>query len=132
MGTPGGSGTPGSLQRLPPEVNRILYVRNLPFNISAEELYKIFGDYGAIRQIRQCAHSVLDAAVPRCYHSKHFTNGRMLAALCMLFCCANLTSQRQLWGHCHAPRCLTGSCAFAHNLQAPKSLWQHVHGTAAS
>lgn len=30
----------------------MLYVRNLPFNISAEELYDIFGKYGAIRQIR--------------------------------------------------------------------------------
>merc|ERR1712176_1178112 len=38
--------------RLPPEVNRVLYVRNLPFNISSEEMYKIFGKYGAIRQIR--------------------------------------------------------------------------------
>jgi RNA recognition motif-containing protein len=58
-GTPGGmasgTGAGGNVQRLPPEVNRILYVRNLPFNISAEELYKIFGDYGAIRQIRTCA-----------------------------------------------------------------------------
>jgi len=33
-------------------VNRILYVRNLPFTISAEELYAIFGKYGAIYQIR--------------------------------------------------------------------------------
>ncbi|KAK9865744.1 hypothetical protein WJX84_001735 [Apatococcus fuscideae] len=38
--------------RLPPEVDRILYVRNLPFNISSEEMYDIFGKYGAIRQIR--------------------------------------------------------------------------------
>merc|ERR1712122_141389 len=38
--------------RLPPEVNRILYVRNLPYKISAEELYDIFGKYGAIRQVR--------------------------------------------------------------------------------
>ena len=38
--------------RLPPEVNRILYIRNLPFKISAEEMYDIFGKYGAIRQIR--------------------------------------------------------------------------------
>ncbi|GAB2218010.1 hypothetical protein Droror1_Dr00001225 [Drosera rotundifolia] len=38
--------------RLPPEVNRILYVRNLPFNITSEEMYDIFGKYGAIRQIR--------------------------------------------------------------------------------
>ena len=42
-----------SLQsRLPPEVNRILYVRNLPFRITAEELYDIFGKYGAVYQIR--------------------------------------------------------------------------------
>mmetsp|Transcript_11303 Transcript_11303/g.23139 ORF Transcript_11303/g.23139 Transcript_11303/m.23139 type:complete len:130 (-) Transcript_11303:769-1158(-) len=38
--------------RLPPEVNRILFVRNLPFSITAEELYAIFGKYGAIFQIR--------------------------------------------------------------------------------
>jgi pre-mRNA branch site protein p14 len=31
---------------------RVLYVRNLPFNISPEDLYEIFGKYGAIRQIR--------------------------------------------------------------------------------
>ena len=42
--------------RLPPEVNRILYVRNLPYKteeaLSTEEIYDIFGKYGAIRQIR--------------------------------------------------------------------------------
>merc|ERR1712221_50592 len=38
--------------RLPPEVNRILLVKNLPYSISAEEMYDIFGKYGAIRQIR--------------------------------------------------------------------------------
>jgi pre-mRNA branch site protein p14 len=38
--------------KLPPEVNRILYVRNLPFTISAEDLYSIFGKYGAVYQIR--------------------------------------------------------------------------------
>lgn len=38
--------------RLPPEVNRILYVRNLPYKITTEEMYDIFGKYGAIRQIR--------------------------------------------------------------------------------
>ncbi|ORZ06825.1 hypothetical protein BCR41DRAFT_340696 [Lobosporangium transversale] len=38
--------------RLPPEVNRILFVRNLPFKITTEEMYDIFGKYGAIRQIR--------------------------------------------------------------------------------
>jgi RNA recognition motif-containing protein len=78
--TPGGGMGSGaaSVQRLPPEVNRILYVRNLPFNISAEELYKIFGDYGAIRQIRTCALLCLEqlprrvpriiARLCRCHH----------------------------------------------------------------
>ena len=35
--------------RLPPEVNRVLYVRNLPYKITGEEMYDIFGKYGAIR-----------------------------------------------------------------------------------
>merc|ERR1719284_619931 len=60
MGGPGGGG--GGLDglaygrrnvRLPPEVNRVLYVRNLPYKISADELYDIFGKYGSIRQIRR-------------------------------------------------------------------------------
>jgi hypothetical protein len=38
--------------RLSPEVNRILYVRNLPYKIKNDELYDIFGKYGPIRQIR--------------------------------------------------------------------------------
>ena len=33
-------------------MNRILYVRNLPYKITTEELYDIFGKFGAIRQIR--------------------------------------------------------------------------------
>jgi pre-mRNA branch site protein p14 len=39
--------------RLPPEVNRILYVRNIPAKITSEEMYDIFGKYGGIRQIRK-------------------------------------------------------------------------------
>merc|ERR1711918_31789 len=38
--------------QLPPEVNRILLVRNLPFDITGDRLYEIFGKYGSIRQIR--------------------------------------------------------------------------------
>merc|ERR1719301_119060 len=64
-GGPGGPGGPPGAEggagitygrrnvRLPPEVNRILYVRNLPYKISADELYDIFGKYGSIRQIRR-------------------------------------------------------------------------------
>jgi pre-mRNA branch site protein p14 len=40
------------LAKLPPEVNRVLYVRNLPFGITPDELYELFGRYGAVRQIR--------------------------------------------------------------------------------
>merc|ERR1711964_740099 len=52
-GAPVGAFTGRRNQRLPPEVNRILYVRNLPYKISADELYDIFGKYGSIRQIRR-------------------------------------------------------------------------------
>ncbi|KAJ3341280.1 hypothetical protein HDU93_005250 [Gonapodya sp. JEL0774] len=38
--------------RLPPEVNRALFVRNLPYKITSEEMYDLFGKYGSIRQIR--------------------------------------------------------------------------------
>jgi pre-mRNA branch site protein p14 len=41
-----------SLTRLDPKVNRILYVKNLPYKVTAEELYELFGKYGAIRQLR--------------------------------------------------------------------------------
>ncbi|WMV13117.1 hypothetical protein MTR67_006502 [Solanum verrucosum] len=38
--------------RLLSKVNRVLCVRNLPFNIMSEEMYYIFDKYGAIRHIR--------------------------------------------------------------------------------
>ncbi|KAI9505980.1 hypothetical protein BX070DRAFT_219129 [Coemansia spiralis] len=38
--------------QLPANVNRILLVKNLPFKITSEEIYDLFGKYGAIRQIR--------------------------------------------------------------------------------
>lgn len=38
--------------RLPPEVNRVLYVKNLPYKITAEDIYAIFGKFGALRQVR--------------------------------------------------------------------------------
>jgi pre-mRNA branch site protein p14 len=37
--------------RLAPEVNRALFVRNLPFKITSEEMYDLFGKYGAIRYV---------------------------------------------------------------------------------
>ena len=51
-GVRGQNATTLAHKKLPPEVNRILYVRNLPFGITDEDVYDIFGKYGAIRQIR--------------------------------------------------------------------------------
>ena len=39
--------------KLPPEINRFIYVKNLPFKITPEELYDIFGKFGIVRQIRK-------------------------------------------------------------------------------
>ncbi|KAG8809785.1 hypothetical protein FRC17_003245 [Serendipita sp. 399] len=41
---------PGS--KLPPGANRILFVKNLSYNITGDDLYDLFGRYGGIRQIR--------------------------------------------------------------------------------
>ncbi|PSK56892.1 splicing factor 3B subunit 6-like protein [Elsinoe australis] len=39
--------------KLPPEVNRALFVKNLSYNVSPEELFELFGKFGPVRQIRQ-------------------------------------------------------------------------------
>ncbi|KAM3077132.1 hypothetical protein ACMFMG_003399 [Clarireedia jacksonii] len=39
--------------KLAPEVNRALFVKNLSYNVTPEELFDLFGKFGAIRQIRQ-------------------------------------------------------------------------------
>lgn len=39
--------------KLAPEVQRALFVKNLSYNVSSEELFDLFGKYGPIRQIRQ-------------------------------------------------------------------------------
>jgi pre-mRNA branch site protein p14 len=38
--------------QLPPGANRILFVKNLNYQITGEDLYDLFGRYGTIRQIR--------------------------------------------------------------------------------
>ena len=45
--------TPASSSvRFGPEVSRILFVKNLPFKTTGADLYKIFGRFGSIRQVR--------------------------------------------------------------------------------
>ncbi|KAG9206695.1 hypothetical protein G6514_003535 [Epicoccum nigrum] len=39
--------------KLAPEVNRALFVKNLSFNVTPEELFDLFGKFGPVRQIRQ-------------------------------------------------------------------------------
>lgn len=39
--------------KLAPEVNKIIFVRNLPYKITTEEMYDVFGRFGPIRQIRK-------------------------------------------------------------------------------
>jgi pre-mRNA branch site protein p14 len=38
--------------KLPPGANRMLFVKNLNYTITGEDLYDLFGRYGSIRQIR--------------------------------------------------------------------------------
>eukprot|EP00746_Dinoflagellata_sp_MGD_P125262 gnl/MRDRNA2_/MRDRNA2_59995_c0_seq1.p1 gnl/MRDRNA2_/MRDRNA2_59995_c0~~gnl/MRDRNA2_/MRDRNA2_59995_c0_seq1.p1 ORF type:complete len:113 (-),score=1.47 gnl/MRDRNA2_/MRDRNA2_59995_c0_seq1:67-405(-) len=37
---------------IPTDVTRVIFVRNLPYAITGDHLYKLFAKYGAIRQIR--------------------------------------------------------------------------------
>ncbi|KAM0792402.1 hypothetical protein ACM66B_005081 [Microbotryomycetes sp. NB124-2] len=39
-------------QKIPPDANRILFVKNLNYKTRGDDLYDLFGKYGAIRQIR--------------------------------------------------------------------------------
>ncbi|ATY58875.1 pre-mRNA branch site protein p14 [Cordyceps militaris CM01] len=39
--------------KLAPEVNRALFVKNLSYNVTPEELFALFGKFGPIRQVRQ-------------------------------------------------------------------------------
>jgi pre-mRNA branch site protein p14 len=41
-----------SQAKLPPGANRILFVKNLNYQITGEDMYDLFGRYGSIRQIR--------------------------------------------------------------------------------
>ncbi|RMZ77185.1 hypothetical protein DV738_g4469, partial [Chaetothyriales sp. CBS 135597] len=38
--------------KLPPEANRILFVKNLAYNVDAASLFELFAKYGPVRQIR--------------------------------------------------------------------------------
>ncbi|KAL5527696.1 hypothetical protein ACEPAG_6497 [Sanghuangporus baumii] len=43
---------PRPTTKLPAGANRILFVKNLNYSITGEDLYELFGRYGSIRQIR--------------------------------------------------------------------------------
>ena len=38
--------------KLPPGANRVLFVKNLNYQITGDDLYELFGRYGSIRQLR--------------------------------------------------------------------------------
>ncbi|KAL8293028.1 hypothetical protein RQP46_000722 [Phenoliferia psychrophenolica] len=38
--------------KLPPDANRILFVKNLNYKTRGDDLYDLFGKYGGVRQIR--------------------------------------------------------------------------------
>lgn len=38
--------------KLAPEANRILFVKNLPYNVDTPTLFDLFGKHGPIRQVR--------------------------------------------------------------------------------
>ncbi|TAQ89953.1 hypothetical protein B7494_g1734 [Chlorociboria aeruginascens] len=49
--------------KLAPEVNRALFIKNLSYNVTPEELFDLFGKFGSIRQIRQgCANNTKGTA----------------------------------------------------------------------
>ena len=52
LSLPSPSPLPSLQFRLAPDVSRVLYVKSLPFKITTDDLYDIFGKFGAIRQIR--------------------------------------------------------------------------------
>ncbi|KAL1310969.1 hypothetical protein AAFC00_001189 [Neodothiora populina] len=39
--------------KLAPDINRALFVKNLSYNVTPEDLFDLFGKYGPVRQIRQ-------------------------------------------------------------------------------
>jgi pre-mRNA branch site protein p14 len=39
--------------KLPPQVTRFIFVKNIPYKITPEELYDIFWKFGPVRQIRR-------------------------------------------------------------------------------
>ena len=83
------AGRPRANVRLPPDVNRILFVRNLPFKITSEEMYDLFGKYGPIRQIRigsandtkGTAFVVFEDIFDAKVRSQFFTSGELIVAL---------------------------------------------------